>query len=187
MPGSPISRRQWLAISPFGAGCAAALAAQQHAHQASTPPAVLGVFSAAEAREIEAIANQIIPGGDSAGAREAGVIYFIDRALATFDAGKRALYTEGLALAQKKRTELFPGSTSIADLAEDRQVRLLQAIEKTQFFEQVRTHCIMGFLGNPSYGGNRGLAGWKSIGFEDRFHFEPPFGYYDSAEGLAKP
>jgi hypothetical protein len=37
----------------------------------------------------------------------------------------------------------------------------------------------MGFFGNPSYGGNRDLVGWKLIGFEDRFQFEPPFGYYD--------
>jgi hypothetical protein len=28
-------------------------------------------------------------------------------------------------------------------------------------------------------GGNRDEVGWKLIGFEDKFHFEPPFGYYD--------
>ncbi len=36
-----------------------------------------------------------------------------------------------------------------------------------------------GFLGNPSYGGNRDHVGWKLIGFEDRMAFQPPFGYYD--------
>jgi hypothetical protein len=40
----------------------------------------------------------------------------------------------------------------------------------------------MGFLGHPSHGGNRDLAGWKLIGFEDRAAFEPPFGYYDAGE-----
>jgi len=44
----------------------------------------------------------------------------------------------------------------------------------------VRTHTILGFFGHPSYGGNRDLAGWKLIGFEDRYQFEPPFGYYDA-------
>ncbi len=37
----------------------------------------------------------------------------------------------------------------------------------------------MGFLANPSWGGNREGAGWKAIGFEDRHVFQPPFGYYD--------
>ena len=133
--------------------------------------------------EISAIASQIIPSDESPGAREAGVIYFIDRALDTFDSGKRALYAKGLAEAERKRAELFPGSKSIADLSGDRQIRLLEALEKTEFFEQVRTHSIMAFFGNPSYGGNRDLAGWKLIGFEDRFHFEPPFGWSNSMTG----
>jgi len=185
MPGRSLSRRRWLAVSPLGAGWAAVLAAQEHAHKAMRPagPVALRIFSAAEAAEISAIASQIIPSDESPGAREAGVIYFIDRALDTFDSGKRALYAKGLAEAERKRAELFPGSKSIADLSGERQIRLLEAIEKTEFFEQVRTHSIMAFFGNPSYGGNRDLAGWKLIGFEDRFHFEPPFGYYDGPGG----
>ena len=56
---------------------------------------------------------------------------------------------------------------------------LLGAIEKSDFFEVVRTHTLLGFLGSPSYGGNRSGAGWKYIGFEDRMTWKPPFGYYD--------
>ena len=44
----------------------------------------LSFLSAAEAADVEAVAAQIIPTDDSPGAREAGVVYFIDRALATF-------------------------------------------------------------------------------------------------------
>ena len=179
MPDDGISRRQWLAAMPLGA---AVLAAQQHAHEVmqSKQPASFGVLDPGAAREIEAIASQIIPTDGSPGAREAGVIYFIDRALATFDSDKRDLYTNGLAEAQAQRGTMFPGSTSIAALSADQQIRLLEAIEKTEFFEQVRTHTILGFFGHPSYGGNRDLAGWKLIGFEDRYQFEPPFGYYDA-------
>jgi gluconate 2-dehydrogenase subunit 3-like protein len=176
-----ISRRQWLALTPLSA---AVLAAQQHAHDVmrTAKPAELSVLSEAEAREIEALAAQIVPTDRTPGAREAGVIYFIDRALGTFDAGKRAVYTEGLGQAQDKRRELFPGSQSIAALQPDQQIRLLHAIESTEFFDQLRTHTIVGFFGNPSYGGNRDQAGWKLIGFEDTHHFEPPFGYYDGPE-----
>jgi gluconate 2-dehydrogenase gamma chain len=174
-----ISRRQWLAASPLAA---AILAAQEHAHQAarsSTPPA-FSVLSAEEAKEIEAIAAQIIPTDETPGAREAGVIYFIDRALATFDQDKRVLYVAGLKDLEGKRAALFPGSHSIAGLEPAEQIRLLQAIETTDFFDLIRTHTVLGFFGDPSYGGNRDRIGWKLIGFEDRFQFEPPFGYYDA-------
>jgi len=179
MTDNRISRRAWLALAPLSA---AVLAAQEHAHEVmrSARPAAFSVLSSEEAREIEALASQIIPSDDSPGAREAGVIYFIDRALATFDADKGALYTEGMRRTQANRLELFPNSQSIAALRPAEQIRLLQAIENTEFFDLLRTHTILGFFGNPSYGGNRDLAGWKLIGFEDRFHFEPPFGYYDA-------
>jgi gluconate 2-dehydrogenase gamma chain len=174
-----ITRRHWLVASPLAA---AVLAAQEHAHQAarSASPPPLTVLDAAEAREIEAIAAQIIPADATPGAREAGVIYFIDRALATFDQDKRPLYTEGLKNLQSKRDALFPGSQSIAALQPAQQIRLLQTIEQTDFFELVRTHAALGFFGDPSYGGNRDHVGWKLIGFEDRFQFQPPFGYYDA-------
>jgi gluconate 2-dehydrogenase gamma chain len=177
MSSHQISRRQWLAVSPLSA---AVLAAQQHAHQAmrAAAPVPFTVLSPNEAIELGPIVNQIIPTDDTPGAREAGIIYFIDRALATFDSDKRELYTKGLEETRRKGAELFP-SQSIADLRPEQQIQLLQAIENTGFFEQVRTHTIMGFFGNPSYGGNRNLVGWKLIGFEDRFQFEPPFGYYD--------
>ena len=164
-------------MSPLSA---AVLAAQQHAHQAmrSAAPVPFTVLSPGEAAELGAIVSQIIPSDDTPGAREAGVVYFIDHALATFDSDKRELYTKGLDATRRKGAELFP-SQRIADLRPEQQIQLLQAIEKTGFFEQVRTHTIMGFFGNPSYGGNRNGVGWKLIGFEDRFQFEPPFGYYD--------
>lgn len=38
---------------------------------------------------------------------------------------------------------------------------------------------ITGFLANPEYGGNTGKIGWKLIGFEDRFVWSAPFGWYD--------
>ena len=44
----------------------------------------LEVLTAEQARQVEAIACQIIPTDDLPGAREAGVVYFIDRALKTF-------------------------------------------------------------------------------------------------------
>ena len=140
-------------------------------------------LSPSDAAEIEALTAQIIPSSSSSpGAREAQVIYFIDQALASFDAHKRDSYVKGLAAVQEKRRELFSDSQSIASLSRDQQMALLAAIEKTPFFETLRTHTVMGFLANPEYGGNRNEIGWKHIGFESSHHFTPPFGYYDREE-----
>ena len=155
--------------------------ALQHAHKAAADrsKASLTYLSAATAAELEALAAQIVPSGDTPGAREAGVIFFIDRALATFARHERQAYREGLAAVQAKRKELFPASVSIVSLSAADATELLRAIETSQFFELLRTHTIMGYLGNPSLGGNRGRAGWQAIGFEDRHGFQTPFGYYD--------
>ncbi len=164
-----------------GAAWAGIAAAQEHARHAvtsATPPPFEALQPDAAA-EIEALAACVIPSGDGPGAREAGVIYFIDRALSTFDAGKLEAYRAGLAATQQKRLEMFPDSRSIAGLPLDRQIELVRAIENASFFELLRTHTVYGFLGDPRYGGNRGRVGWQLIGFEDRMSFAPPFGYYD--------
>ena len=129
-------------------------------------------FNPADAAEIKAIAAQIIPDDNTPGAGTAGVIWFIDRSLAGYDQDKQQLYKRGLAETQAKRAELFPGSTSIASLSPEQQVALLKAIEKTDFFQQVRLHTILGFFGQP--------AGLKFVGVEHQMHYEPPFGYYDA-------
>jgi len=150
--------------------------------QSPTPPA-FQTLNPAMVAEIDAITAQILPSTDGPGAREAGVIYFIDRALATFDSDLRDAYRVGMAEIQQKRKAMFPASASIAGLTNERQIGLIHAIESTEFFELLRTHTLYGFLGHPSYGGNRGRAGWELIGFEDRMAFEPPFGYYDAQDG----
>jgi len=157
------------------------LAAQEHAHALakSGRPATLGFFSPDQASEIEAMAAQIIPTDDTPGAREAGAIYFIDRALTTFDQEKQAAYTIGLKDLRAKTRELFPSANKFSELNSAQQVQVLTAIEKTAFFGQVRSHTIIGFFANPEYGGNQEKIGWNLIGFEDKFAWEPPFGHYD--------
>ncbi len=62
------------------------LAAAQHAHAAAkaNPAPAFEVLTPEEAKEIEALSSTIIPSDELPGAREAGVVYFIDRALKTF-------------------------------------------------------------------------------------------------------
>ena len=77
----------------------AVVAAAQHAHAAAnseTPPK-FEVLTPEQARQVQAVASQIIPTDDLPGAREAGVVYFIDRALKTFASDSLQTYREGLA------------------------------------------------------------------------------------------
>jgi gluconate 2-dehydrogenase gamma chain len=184
------SRRQFLVGSLSGLSSAwialhwpAAVEAHEHAKQvATTTPGEFEFFSADQAIEVEAIAAQIIPSDGSPGAREAGAIYFIDRALTTFDHTRQPLYTDGLKSLEMQVSERFVGSAKFSSLTTEQQMQLLTVIEKTEFFDAVRLHTIMGFLCDPSYGGNRDQVGWKLIGFEQRPSFKPPFGYYDAEE-----
>jgi gluconate 2-dehydrogenase gamma chain len=158
--------------------------AQQHARQAAeTPGTAFQYFDPATAAEVEAIAAEIIPTDETPGAREAGVIYFIDHALSTFDKGSQEQYTKGVTELQTKRAAMFPGSTSIGALQPEQRRALVKAIEGTPFFETVRTHTIIGFLNSPDQGGNRDYVGWHLLGMDHRMVYPPPFGYYDAEAG----
>jgi gluconate 2-dehydrogenase gamma chain len=137
-------------------------------------------LDAGAVRALSALAAEIIPSDDGPGATEAGAVYFIDRALVTFDVEKRDQYKEGLRQIEVLRSKLFPGSASVEGLTRDQRQELIRGFESSEFFEILRTHVVLGFLANPEYGGNRGKSGWKYIDFDDQMAFEPPFGYYDA-------
>jgi len=188
MNSDDFSRRMFLIKSLTGVSSAwlalrmpEIIAAQEHAHQAAQAeaPTKLDFFTPEQAAEVEAVAAQIIPTDDTPGAREARVIYFIDRALTTFDKDKQPQYVKGLVELQKKQKKMFKNSAKFSGLNSEQQIKVLKAFEKNPFFEMVRVHTIMGFFADPSYGGNYDKIGWKLIGFKDDFYFKPPFGYYD--------
>jgi gluconate 2-dehydrogenase gamma chain len=175
------TRRHWFSTCLAMAAWPGVLSALRDAHTAAgSPTPHFETLAPDTAGEIETIAAQMIPSTGGPGAREAGVIYFIDRALSTFAADDRETYRTGMAQVQQKRQELFPNSTTIALLTGQQQIALIRTIEASDFFELLRTHTVLGFLGNPSYGGNRGETGWNQIGFENLMAYQPPFGYYDA-------
>jgi gluconate 2-dehydrogenase gamma chain len=157
-------------------------AAMQHAHAAASgnAPRELGFLTPAEARDVEAVAAQIVPSGDTPGAREAGVVYFVDRIhLGPYAAQAESFRAELTAFRQHvAKAHLDAGS--FADLSEPEQLACLKGIEKSPFFERMRFLTLIGLLALPSYGGNRDKAGWKLVGFVDRHVWEPPFGHYDA-------
>ena len=207
------TRRQFLLDSLTGISAAwaaahwpSALAAAQHA-QAATQSGVAATFeffTAEMAREVEAIAERIIPSrgpsgepsDEAPGAREAGVAYFIDRALMTFAKDDRKLYADGIGELQVRVRERFPIVERFSALHEEEQDEVLHSMDQREangarpfpdrsmeqsFFETVRQHTILGFLIDPESDrkGNRDSVGWKLIGRENEHMFQPPFGHYD--------
>jgi len=188
MDAEDLSRRSLLQLIVAALGAASLpvgwpeiAQASQEAHAASHPPAEarLSFFSAVEAADVEAVAAQIIPTDDTPGARDAGVVYFIDRALATFLSRLADDYRAQLAEFQMTFRGRHPGAASFGALPSAEQIDYLATVDRTPFFDTTRLLTLLGMFSMPAYGGNRDGAGWKLIGFEDRHSFQPPFGYYD--------
>ncbi len=156
----------------------AALAHARKAVASRSPQ--FAALTAAQAAGIEAIAMRIFPTDDTPGAREAGVIHFIDKSLTTFAAPQKDLLLAGLAALNQQAARKWPGTPSFAALQPDQQDELLKSIETEPFFGSLRFATIVGMLGSPSLGGNRNQVGWKLIGFEGHGIFQPPFGFYDA-------
>ena len=138
-----------------------------------------GFFTAAEAADVDAIAAQIVPSGGTPGARDAGVVYFIDRGLASFYAHQAAPFRVGLEDFKARLAAWRADAGAFAALAPEQQIEFLHTVDRTPFFRSLRLLTVLGLFSSPAYGGNRDGAGWKLLGFVDQHAFEPPFGYYD--------
>ena len=174
----------------------AIVAAAQHAHQVAASKQSLEVLTPEQAKDVEAIAARIIPTDEFPGATEAGVVYFIDRALKTFASDNLPLYQKGLLGVNASVAQMFPGLKSFSAATPEQQDKILaglfaeqahdaaprrrnQANASSGFIQTIWFHTICGFLIDPEGGGNRDFAGWKVIDRDPAHSFSPPFGYYD--------
>ena len=83
----------WAAADVVEIEEALAWAAQQTAERRQD----LAALTAEQAKVLDALASRIIPAVDGRpGAHEAGVVSFIDKSLATFNAGQKKLYADGV-------------------------------------------------------------------------------------------
>lgn len=119
-------------------------------------------FKDREARSLEALLEWLIPEGDGPGAREAGVIRYIDRQLTTHFRRHQKAYRNGIA-----GIERLAGGC-LADAPLERQEEVVRELERSHagqpFFEIVLAHAMQGFYGNPRHGGNREFVSWRMLG-----------------------
>ena len=157
------------------------------AQQVQSGGGELKTFTRLQADVVAAMTSRILPSLDGRpGAREAGVLYFVDRALATFNAGQKRHYLDGIADLDRRAARKFKGTSGFAALTPGQQDEILKAIEKTAFFQAVRFDTICGTCALPTWGGNRDHSGWRRIGLSHQPAFQPPFGYYDAATADGK-
>lgn len=140
----------------------------------------LRFFTAEEARLIAAACERIFP-SDSAGpgAKEAGVVIYIDRQLAGPYGADKYRYTKGPWVEsvpehgyqgkanprESYRDGIAKLGPNFDELPVEEQVQKLQSIEKTHFFQLLRAHTIEGMFSDPMHGGNKDLIGWQLIGY----------------------
>lgn len=182
-----MSRRAFLQASGSVAGSAwlalhtpAVLAAARAAAVARETGAAFQNLSPAQAAGLEALTARIIPTDDTPGAREAGVVFFIDQALGGFMADSAGMLLQGMEALDA--AALDAGGAPFAALGPESQDALLRGIEDTDFFGLAHYLTIAGMFALPSYGGNRDYLGWKLIGFDHRHGWAPPFGHYDAEQ-----
>jgi gluconate 2-dehydrogenase gamma chain len=136
-------------------------------------------LSPLEAAGLDAIAARIIPTDETPGAREAGVIHFIDQALGDFMAEAAGELRAGLESLDARAMGAFEGER-FASLEPAAQDALLREIEETPFFGLMQFLTVAGMFALPSYGGNRDYIGWQLLGLSHQHAWLPPFGHYDA-------
>lgn len=139
----------------------------------------LRFFTEQEARVVSAACERIFP-SDAAGpgAKEAGVVIYIDRQLAGPYGRDKYRYTKGPWVAsvpehgyqaKENPRETYRagirGLGNFLELTAEQQDAKLREIEKSHFFQLLLEHTKEGMFCDPMHGGNAGMIGWQLIGF----------------------
>jgi gluconate 2-dehydrogenase gamma chain len=134
---------------------------------------VLKFFTSDEAMMVEAISDRIFPSDETAGAREAKVVQFIDYMLSSGYASYQSMYRDGLRRLNEITRAQF--GRSFVQLNATEQDAVLTRIDREQipnwdqsgpFFSLIRAHTIEGIFSDPRYHGNVGGVGWKLVGLD---------------------
>ena len=187
-----VARRKFLAGAALGAGVVAGAgllpeaSAQTHGQRAAAdaPAPVHGhsnvdghgaFLNDADAETVAAFTERLMPGAPGKpGAGDAGVVNYIDLALAGAYAELQDFYRRGLAQLDMYCRKAY--GEPFVRLAPAQQDDVISVLEENKagefawptaqaFFETIRTHTMEGLLADPIYGGNKDFAGWRLVGF----------------------
>ena len=135
-----------------------------------------------QAQLIDAIAARIFPTTDTPGAVEAGAVFYIDQALAGPFPELLPYYAKALRAVDRQAKDKFAAVfTQLNNQQQDAVLKDFEAgrvptyAKAAEFFETVRAHVLEGVFGEPNYGGNKDLIGWRLVGFPGQ-----QYGYPDA-------
>ncbi|MGD0500991.1 MAG: gluconate 2-dehydrogenase subunit 3 family protein [Bryobacteraceae bacterium] len=146
------------------AGLSAAVAASAISCKTGQAAADWRFFTAAEAQTVEAICAQLIPADRDPGAKESGVVNYIDIQLTRQFKKHQEVYRRGIAAVDASCRSKF--GKRFVDLGSEAQIEAVNAAEESSgvFFDLILSHARQGFYGDPRHGGNRHMASWKMLG-----------------------
>lgn len=131
-------------------------------------------FNSEDAQTVDAFAERLMPGAPGKpGARDAGVLNYIDLALAGAYSDQQDFYRRGLASLDAYCVATH--NAPFVKLDATRQDAVIKAVEDNKatgftwpsaaaFFNTLRTHTMEGIFADPVYGGNKDFAGWRLVG-----------------------
>ena len=176
-------RREFLVLSAASIGGVVVYSLDRrvfrHAAEDRAVRIPLRFFTHDEAMIVAAASSRIFPSDDSGpGAREAGVVVYIDRQLAgpygcdryryisgPFQEGVPEQGYQGQANPRQTYRDGLKGLAGFERLTAAEQDQALAKIEDTRFFHLLRIHTIEGMFCDPIHGGNAGMIGWQLIGY----------------------
>ena len=195
MAEQDVSRRKFLVNAAVGAGAVAGAGLPEVSAQSpgQSRPATAPVqqrphgeghgafFNHDDAATVAAFTERLMPGAPGkagvpgkAGALDAGVLNYIDLALAGSYADLQDFYRRGLAQLDRYCRHTY--GDPFVSLSVARQDEVIAALEEgkipefvfptaREFFNTLREHTMEGMFADPVYGGNKDFAGWRLVGF----------------------
>lgn len=149
-------------------------------------------FTNTEWATLSAAVDRVLPRDEDPGALDANVPEYIDRMLQTEQLQQmKGQFVPGVAAIERRAQKMFKTSFAAATPAQQDELLTLfkNSPEKSgeaHWYEMLVVLVMEGFLGDPSYGGNKGEVGWKLVGFSlvGRNVKGDPKSPYDGAQRL---
>lgn len=162
---------------------------EEPAGKPTTPPPVgaspHGTFSGLELATVAAACERIIPRDEDPGAKDANVPAYIDLILQTPELKQmKTDFLRGMSALERRSRSMF--KKGFVEATPEQQDELLTIFKdsgpgtgEAHFYEILVTLTLEGFLGDPSYGGNKDRVGWRLVGFDTvgTVAMAPPEGY----------
>lgn len=134
---------------------------------------------------VAAACERILPKDEDAGALDANVPEYIDRILQTQQLeNMKNNFIPGVAALDRRAQRMFKVGFAAATPQQQDEVLTIfknspESSGEARWYEMLVVLSLEGYLGDPSYGGNKDQVGWKTVGFNlvDHSKADPQQGY----------